>query len=298
MAKKASAKRKTGGGQFNPDSGNLYFTASDLSYSKEAIEAGLVKSILIAFPSLKEKDIPFVEETADKGVNVMLDSGVYSLAQKMAEEKNLTQTQAFGLAPEEVTGYDKLKENYIKTIKQFEPHIWGYVEIDFGGETNKRRVRTELESLGLRPIPVYHPFNDTPEYFDELASTYDRICIGNIVYAEPAIRARLLHTFYERKKKFEPLWIHLLGLSPNNVLYTFPMNSCDSSSWLSRSRHGQIATTAGGYNLGNLPRKYIYKLGDNESLKKLVHLMSYNASMLENEWQTIEREKEKLHGRK
>lgn len=293
MAKTAS-KNKTGGSRFDPKSGNLYFIASDISYSRKAIAKGLVKSILIAFPSLKEKDLPLIEEWADTGISVMLDSGVYSLAQKMAKEKGLTQTQAFGLAPEEVTGYEKLKTDYITTIKRFEKHIWGYVEIDFGGMENKKRVRAELEAEGLRPIPVYHPFNDPYEYFDELASTYDRICIGNIVYAEPSQRVRIIHALTERKRQYEPLWIHLLGHTPNVNLYTYPMNSCDSSSWLSGSRHGSIAVTGGGFNIGNLSREFIYKIGDGENLDLLVNLMSYTASFLQDEWQIIENDKLKL----
>ena len=60
----------------------------------------------------------------------------------------------------------------------------------------------QAESLGLKPIPVYHPLLDGWDYFDELAAQYDRICFGNIVQAPAATRIRLLHTLWERHRRY------------------------------------------------------------------------------------------------
>ncbi|MFA5416938.1 MAG: hypothetical protein WC341_00630 [Bacteroidales bacterium] len=283
----------TGGGTFDPTSPNLYFIATDTYAMKITIHNELTRSLLIPIPILKKQDADLLKKWSKTGVNIMLDSGVYSLAQILVK-KGMTQTQAFGMTPEEIPGFFKLKNAYIQLIKEFENDIWGYVEIDFGGQENKKRVRAELEGIGLRPIPVFHPFNDKPEYFDELASTYDRICIGNIVYAETAERIRILHALFERKKKYEPLWIHLLGHTPNQNIYTFPMNSCDSTNWLSGSKHGTIKTTSGGFSVGFLEREYIYRKGNSESWEKIIKLMSYQASMIQTEWEIIQEEKRKI----
>ena len=62
-----------------------------------------------------------------------------------------------------------------------------------------------LEQMGLRPIPVYHPFNDGWDYFDYLAERYDRICFGNVVQADRETRKRLVATAWERHRKYPHL---------------------------------------------------------------------------------------------
>jgi hypothetical protein len=51
-----------------------------------------------------------------------------------------------------------------------------------------------LEQMGLRPIPVYHPFNDGWHYFDYLAERYDLVCFDNVVQADRETRKRLVAT--------------------------------------------------------------------------------------------------------
>jgi hypothetical protein len=92
------------------------------------------------------------------------------------------------------------------------------------------------EEHGLAPIPVYHPLNDGWDYFDTLAQRYDRICMGNVVQASPSARKRLITTAWERHRKYPHLWIHLLGYTPHQTLNALPMDSCDSSTWLSGVR--------------------------------------------------------------
>ena len=42
---------------------------------------------------------------------------------------------------------------------------------------------TPAHAEGLAPMPVYHPLNDGWDYYDELAGSHDRVCIGNLVQA-------------------------------------------------------------------------------------------------------------------
>jgi myo-inositol catabolism protein IolC len=134
------------------------------------------------------------EGLCNGGRKVFLDSRVYWLATQHAEANNMNMNEALGLAPERVQGFDQLFNAYVDTARRYEQHLWGYIEIDQGGRENKTRTRARLEDMGLRPIPVYHPLNDGWDYFDELASQYDRICLGNVVMANSAERKRLAQT--------------------------------------------------------------------------------------------------------
>jgi hypothetical protein len=160
------------------------------------------------------------------------------LATQHADAHGMTMNEALGLAPTDIDGFDQLFDAYVRTVQRYERTLWGYIEIDQGGCANKRKTRARLEAMGLRPIPVYHPLNDGWDYFDELAQQYDRICLGNVVMASSEQRKRLLSTVWERRRKYPHLWIHALGMTPNDVGVAYPMNSFDSSAWLSGVRYG------------------------------------------------------------
>jgi hypothetical protein len=244
-ANAAHAPKRTGG-RWNPREGNIYFVASNAD-SLERVAAHY-DYFLIAVNELQEsgkgrKDLARVEAWCTGGKSVFLDSGVFNLATVHAKAHGLSMDKALGLPPEEVDGFDHLYMRYVRIAKRLEHKVWGFVEIDQGGAKNKRRTRARLEAEGLIPIPVYHPFNDGWDYFDELASQYDRICFGNVVMADQETRKRLLATAWERRKKYPHLWIHLLGLTPNEALNAYPINSCDSSTWLNHVRWSNGAKT-------------------------------------------------------
>jgi hypothetical protein len=198
------------------------------------------------------------ESLCANGRKMFLDSGVYWLATQHAEAHGMTMNQALGLAPERVEGFDKLFDAYVATARRYEQQLWGYIEIDQGGRENKTRTRARLEDLGLRPIPVYHPLNDGWDYFDELASQYDRICLGNVVMANTAERKRLVSTLWERRRQYPHLWIHALGLTPSDLNVAYPIDSCDSSSWISSVRWGRILTSVSGQPFGDMRDGFIY----------------------------------------
>lgn len=129
----------------------------------------------------------------------------------LARAHGLTMDQALSLAPDDIDGFDWLLDRYVRVHDRFADRMWGIIELDQGGADRKRETRAHLRSLGINPIPVYHPMLDGWEYFDELASTNDRICFGNVVQASVPMRHRLLMTAYERKRAYPHLWIHLLG---------------------------------------------------------------------------------------
>jgi hypothetical protein len=216
--------------------------------------------------------------------NVFLDSGVYWLSTQHALEHGVSMDEALSLAPEKVSHFDELFDCYVDTVRRYGEHLWGYIEIDQGGRENKKRTRARLEALGLAPIPVYHPLNDGWDYFDELASQYDRICLGNVVRSHGQQRKRLLATAWERRRKYPHLWIHALGLTPNETTIAYPMNSCDSSTWITNVRYAQHHTTSNAQSMGALAHGFIYSLSagkfDERGHVKARKMSGYDAIML------------------
>lgn len=274
---------RTGGARFNPDEGNIVFIASNTGTLSNAIDHH--GNVLIAVNEItSDKDIGLVSGWADGGANVFIDSGIFSLTQEHKKAHGISMDEALGLAPEKIDGFQKLFDRYINIVELFRDRCWGYIELDQGGMHNKIKTRAKLEGMGLRPIPVYHPFNDGWDYFDYLAENYDRICFGNIVQANQSTRDRLIATAWERKRKHPKLWIHLLGYTPNQNLYSYPINSGDSSAWISPLRWSDHRCHANGTNFAQLSVHYRYKLGDAEERDKMISILGRDSKISEMNW--------------
>ena len=226
------------GGKWDRTAWPAYFIASNPETLRHAFEVN--DHLLVAVNELKgDEDLALLERFIANGCNVFIDSGVFWLATGHAKAHGLSMDEGLSLAPDKIDGFDDLFRRYVETVTKIGDRAWGYIEIDQGGRENKIKTRARLEGLGLRPIPVYHPFNDGWDYFDYLAENYDRICFGNVVQADPETRRRLIATAWERRRKYPHLWIHALGLTASELTTAWPINSCDSSSWLSAVRWGR-----------------------------------------------------------
>lgn len=275
---------KTGGPQFDAQEGNLYFLASSVHRQ----ENGAVRThryLLVAVNEIGgDKDLELITSWAKSGTKLFLDSGVFNLATRWARAKGISMDEALSTPPDQVEGFADLFRKYIRVVQTLEPMLWGYIEIDQGGKDNKIKTRARLEALGLRPIPVYHPFNDGWEYFDELANQYDRICCGNVVQANDATRLRLLATMWQRRRSYPHLWIHMLGMTPNERLNAYPINSCDSSTWLAPVRWPDADRERAALKvIGAMPRDYAYVPGSGAQSEtgdyKAVTLAAYKAAL-------------------
>ncbi len=186
-------KRIKTAGRWDPKAWPVYFIASDIDSLERA---HLVHDHLLAAVNeiVKPADVVTIEKFIAGGRNVLIDSGIFWLSTQHAKAHGISMDEALALAPDEIDGFAELEAKYLRLIGQFGSKAWGYIEIDQGGRDNKIKTRARLEAMGLRPIPVYHPFNDGWDYFDHLAKRYDRICFGNIVQADNATRKRLLAT--------------------------------------------------------------------------------------------------------
>lgn len=281
-------KIRTGGQLFDPRDPNVYFLAANSENMEVASQVH--DYLLIAVNEIKNTgDEQRILGWLGQGKRVFIDSGIFHLTNEHARAHNVSMDHALGLAPEEIDGFEALWNRYIDIVKRIGEQSWGYIELDQGGLENKRRTRARLEALGLRPIPVYHPLNDGWDYFDELASRYDRICFGNVVQADAPTRKKLVATAWERHRQYPDLWIHLLGMTPSEQLYAMPINSGDSSSWLASLRWAAGYTEfAAGKTLGHMPKDFRYVLGterdDPAGRAKAALMSAYGASMMQRNW--------------
>lgn len=290
-------KRRKTGGVFNPADQCIVFLAANMDRQKDIVD--IHDYVLVAVNELNSPEqLAMVDEWVENGRKVFIDSGIFWLTNEHARKHNVRMDEALSLAPEEIDGFDALWDRYLAILDRFGSRAWGYIELDQGGMHNKKRTRARIEAEGFSPIPVYHPLNDGWDYFDELAQTYDRICFGNIVQAPPFDRKRLIATAWERHRKYPHLWIHLLGYTLSELLYALPINSCDSSSWLSGVRWSDgLRTFAGGKTVGGLPKNFSYKLGspsDGETgAQKATQLSAYDMAFQQRNWRN---HMQRLHG--
>jgi hypothetical protein len=246
------------GGTWDRNAWPVYFLAGDLGCLEYA--APLHRHILVAVNELERSEgLNSLHRLIVGGAEVLIDSGIFWLASTHAAAHGMGLVEAFGLAPDQIDGFDRLFNRYIEVARDFGDRVWGYIELDLGGRENKIKTRAKLEALGLRPIPVFHPLNDGGwDYFDHLAESYDRVCYGNLVNADQELRRRLMATMWERCKKFPHLWVHVLGFTPNEMLNAYPLHSGDSSSWLSGVRFGQIDAMCANQRCWNTGRGLCY----------------------------------------
>jgi hypothetical protein len=270
-------------GTWDPQEWPIYFAATVSGVYELTMDK--LDNMLIAVNEIaNDRGSRLLEQMLGIVHNVLIDSGVYWLSTQHARAHDVSMDVALSMAPIEIDNFEWLFDSYVDIVRKHGDRAWGYIEIDQGGRENKLKTRAKLERLGLRPIPVYHPFNDGWEYFDYLAERYDRICFGNVVMADFSTRKRLLATAWERRRKYPHLWIHMLGLTPGDLLTAFPINSCDSSSWMTNPRWGHHRGYIGAQRVGADIRGFMYDMDtekdDAGGSTAATHLAAYDVHML------------------
>lgn len=204
-------------------------------------------TVLVAVSDIGgDEDIEYLKAMS-RSKKVLLDSGVFSLAMAHARKNNVSHDEALRSPIESIDGIDTMLAKWRKAVSSCGHDLWGYIEFDIGGREQKKKMRATLESEGFSPIPVFHPLNDGWEYFDELASTYERICVGNLVKAPRDTRVAILCELAQRRKGTALKWIHSLGVTPSPVFVSSPTESCDSTSWASDIMFGGEAMCFEGF---------------------------------------------------
>ena len=103
--------------------------------------------------------------------------------------------------------------------------------------------------------------SDGWDYFDELCEGYDRVAFANLVQAGTGERKRLMATLWERRQRHPGIWIHALGLTPSTLTVAYPVDSADSSSWVSAARWGKFMAWAAGKRLWDAGEGWLYEQG-------------------------------------
>lgn len=253
---------KKTGGNFDPSKRGIIFLASvpaTIDISSRAHSDKLVAVNELEGPTTGT----IIESWLSQGHRVFLDSGIFNLTNEhMRAHPGMTMDEALALAPNQIDGFEELLARYVEAVKQYGDRVWGYIELDQGGRENKIKTRAKLEKMGMRPIPVYHPINDGWDYFDKLAKEYDRICIGNLVQANPTVRKRIMATIAQRKREYPDLWCHALGVSPTPNLLSYPFDSADASTWLHAVRWGAWHPKADMKRCGSMDDTFLYNVGE------------------------------------
>lgn len=247
----------------------VYFMAGRLSDTLPAAAARYRHVLVATNEMLEGRDAVegerFLAGAIEHGNSVFLDSGIFWLTNQHKRAHNMTMDQALSLHPNEIDGFDKLFDRYVELCRRWGDKVWGYVELDQGGRERKRETRARLEALGLAPIPVYHPLNDGADYLDELMSTYDRICFGNIVQANRHDRTKLLSMLHEAKRRHPDVWVHVLGLTPSTQSIAMPSDSADSSAWVTALRwHRAERSYSMLGRISGFDRHHAYEIGNAE----------------------------------
>lgn len=244
----------TTGGTFDPDEGYDFFLASNPEYHEKAIFSygSDYPNLLVAVNDLGARgSLDALDSLLDRGCKILIDSGVFNLTMGHARTHGMTMDQALILPPDELDGFDELYDRYCTIAARYADRAWGMIEIDAGGPQVKPVTRARIVAdTGITPIPVIHLRSDGWDYYDTVASSHDRVCMGNLVKAAPSDREKLFEALSERSRRDHPgVWHHLLGVSPTRMLAACPIKgSSDSSSWLAASRWsitGTVGSTAG-----------------------------------------------------
>lgn len=263
-SKEKPTERNKTSGDWNPKESFCYFMAGP--YRHVTLSTRNHGYSLLAINEIMSADWQTkLDKLLATGTHVLIDSGAFAIASSHAKKHFIPLEEAFRLPLDKLDGFNELLNRYLEVGGLYQDKAWGMVEIDLGGETQKRKTRRELEAKGLRPIPVFHPLGDSPEYLDELFQNYDRICIGNMVNTSRFIRKHILMGLKEKLKQYPDTWIHLLGVTPSELLCAFPIHSCDSSAWQNTIRWAGYVEKTCLKSIGHLPKNYQYKLGEENS---------------------------------
>ncbi len=251
-------------GTWNPSEPFVSFLAAPLSFIETA--GPHHPSCLIAVNELMRDDWRVhLDRLLDAGNQILLDSGAFSIAAEHARKHDMALEDAFKMPLDRLDGFTELYGRFVAVATQYQEDVWGIVEVDLGGEKQKKITRKKLEDLGLNPIPVFHPIGDSEAYLEMLLKDYDRICVGNLVSASRYARKRILQTIADRRIGKPCKWIHLLGMTPSEVLCAYPFESCDSSAWLNTVRWAGYIEKSCLKSVGHLPKNFQYQLGDRQS---------------------------------
>lgn len=193
----------------------FYFAAANNSHDFSTLLRLDVPRILLSYFDLRKKPELYLNA---KDRDVFIDSGAFSA---------FTRNDPIDI------------EKYARFL--VEHGCTQYANLDAIGDAVQTWKNQEwLESVGLRPLPVWH-ITSPISNLERILENYTHFAIGGMV---PLARQRTnLRTLLDRawtviRPKF-PVKIHAFGMSARWILLRYPWYSADSSTWLSFRKYGQ-----------------------------------------------------------
>lgn len=197
----------------------LYLAVQDSDLKAYGEELSKSKYLLISY--YYNKDPIFIEN-----VDYIVDSGAFTFMNgRKIDQKS----------------FEIYVDDYIEYIKKYK--FKKYLELDVDsiwGLDYVKKIREKLEKeIGYQCIPVWHKSRGRKE-FEKMVEEYKYIAIGGIAIGDIKRKDhgyfKVLNT-YARKKGCK---VHGLGFTPTSNLNDYGFYSCDSTSWVSGSKHGSI----------------------------------------------------------
>lgn len=259
-----TAVASTSGGKWDPATGRQITFLAGAAQIDGVVARPEITDLLMAVNELGtgKKSQDAINRLVDQRT-VLLDSGVFALASNYARSHGVSMGQAFATPPEEMDGWNELYDRWCTIASRYADRLWGVIELDQGGKDAARATREQVKrDTGIIPIPVYHPFTDGWDYYDEIAAAHDRICVGGLAGRIPStVRMRLCWTVADRARAYPHLWTHLLGVTPSPMVLSLGLRgSTDSSAWLSSVRWAQQwRSWAMLQRIGEMPNAMTYR---------------------------------------
>jgi hypothetical protein len=178
---------------------------------------------------------------------------------------------------------------YVKTFGQFYDRIYNF-DCDFGDEGFDTNIyyQKRMEDAGLEPVPVVHSIcNDEIDYYIE--SGYKTIALGSPQITDFGTLAYVMEKF-----KGTDIKIHLFGCTDFEYLTSFPIYSCDASTWIMAGIFGDIIwwnPQKGGQNRKDYvyleelipPKPNANPLSEHENREELNQYLSEELGITEND---------------
>ncbi len=193
----------------------LYLAASDNGFETDNILKTSQKDVLFSYHYYqKNAHWKRINKFLDR--NIFLDSGAFSAHTKGVH-------------------IDIIK--YCDFIKKL--GISDYAVLDVIGDNKSTMDNIAImQKEGLNPWPVFHMgsnLDDLKYYLDN----YNKLALGGMV-SSPNLNNWLVSVWQEILTRAPQCKIHGFGLTSQEKMQSYPFYSCDSSSWCSFSRYGQI----------------------------------------------------------
>jgi hypothetical protein len=141
---------------------------------------------------------------------------------------------------------------YGEFLKQHKGRIDYAAGLDVIGDAEgTRKNQEQLDAMGVKTIPCFH-CGEPWEYLEHYAANYDFIALGGLMKAGDTnqLRAWLDQAWTKLVDSdgYAKLKVHGFGLTIMSLVRRYPWFSVDSTSWVKKSRFGQIILDLDGYH--------------------------------------------------